>query len=357
MKTGETRFIAISSEIGRGHPSYLDSVLEHLGNLPRLSAHGPGWTLARLLYRAGGLGGGFTSLYNRLRQEGCPARFQLALLDSGLRRRFAGFSGTLLVDHPLLAHLLSPVCRVAYIHGEIAAPPFCAVPTAWRTFVPLNSTAARLIASGIRPETICVTGLVIEPALVAQAEPAFISRLERLSSPESCLTVAFFTSGAYPRAHIRQIIRAARSLSAAGHRAIIFCGTNRTIGKAIASRLPGNCQVEISESRRSENRRTAELFPRFDLMVAASHERTNWAVGLGLPMFALLPHIGPFAQENFNFANTQGVCLPISDAQNFGSTIQTLLRNGRLAEMARSGWGRYPINGARVIAERLGFGS
>lgn len=91
-------------------------------------------------------------------------------------------------------------------------------------------------------------------------------------------------------------------------------------------------------------------------MVCAAHERTNWAVGLGLPMFALLPNIGPFAAGNYTFASQQGVCLPLegtSDAARLGDTIAELRRTGRLVEMARSGWGRHAITGAETAAREL----
>jgi hypothetical protein len=91
-------------------------------------------------------------------------------------------------------------------------------------------------------------------------------------------------------------------------------------------------------------------------MVAAAHERTNWAVGLGLPMFALLPNIGPFARGNFEFASEQGVCLPLADvaaALGLADTIAALRHSGRLAEMARNGWGRHAISGADTTARAL----
>jgi hypothetical protein len=73
-------------------------------------------------------------------------------------------------------------------------------------------------------------------------------------------------------------------------------------------------------------------------------------------MFALLPHIGPFARENFEFATAQGVCLSLTssaDAAALGSTLDALRRCGRLAEMARNGWGKHAIHGAAVAARVL----
>lgn len=73
-------------------------------------------------------------------------------------------------------------------------------------------------------------------------------------------------------------------------------------------------------------------------------------------MFALLPHIGPFARENFEFASAQGVCLPLPDtaaAAGLADTIAGLRRSDRLVEMARNGWQVHPIDGAARIARAL----
>lgn len=351
--------IAVCSGIGRGHPAYLDSVLAELRkahhDVPTLCPEGPGWLLARFAYRLGAQGGLLSALYNRLRAGSRPSRLQLAMLDSGLRRRFAGCRDIVLADHPLLAHLLAPVCRVAYLHAEIAAPAFCAVHKAWRTFVPLDSTAARLEGLGVKRERLCVTGLVIEPALVQTAESAFAARLARLDQRESGsaapLTVAFFTSGAYPRAHLQQIAAAARSVASSGHQPLIFSGWSRTHADRLRRLITAS--VICSDSRQSETARSCADFARFDVMVAAAHERINWALGLGLPMFALLPHIGPFARENFAFAAAQGVCLLLDEPATFGSRLTDLLRSGRLHAMARAGWGRHAVSGAAAVAASL----
>ncbi len=362
---------ALCSEIGRGHPSYLDSVLTALSaQVPRRAVARSctglsrlAWGAVRSAYRFGGLGGPATWLYNRLRPgDRRPAAWQLSLLGSSLAREFAGYEGIVLVDHPLLAHILAGTCRVAYVHGEIAAPGSTAVPGAWRTFVPLESTARRLVAGGVKPEAVCSTGLIIEPELVAVAEAACAARVERLSRPAAALTVAFFTSGAYPRPHVQRIVSAAASAAQAGHRAVIFWGSGWVRAARAQSYFRRFSLTEEqvrpvwSRDRRSETERTARLFPEVDVMVAAAHERTNWAVGLGLPMFVLLPHIGPFAGENFAFASGQGVCLPLKsldDARDFGTRLSDLRGSGRLAEMARAGWGRHAITGAESAAREL----
>lgn len=251
----------------------------------------------------------------------------------------------MLADHPLLARILGPVCRVVYLHGEIAAPESAAIAEAELILVPLEPTARRFEALGISRAKLAVTGLIIEPQLLAEAETAFYQRLGRYHT-EQPLTVAFFTSGAYPRPHMRAICLAARSCLDAGHRVLIFAGTETRF----APGLPGTM---VFSSRADENEKTAELLPEIDLMVAAAHERINWALGLGLPMFALLPHIGPFAPENFAFAAAHGVCLPLTQPQQLGSIINTLRHAGRLAEMAQAGWGKFPITGAETAARLL----
>jgi hypothetical protein len=335
--------LAVASEIGRGHSNYLDAVLSFLPGVKKIVPAGPARQLAYLGYRLGARGGLLTALYNRLRTRG--SNLELMLFDRGLRDRLANFPGIVLVDHPVYARMLAPVCRVAYLHCEIAAPKISAVNRAWCIFAPVESTAHRLRSLGVKPDTIVITGLVIEPEILPVARTAFESRLSRLESGEP-LTIAFFTSGAYPKPHLRAILTAVRSARNSNHNTLIFAGTS----PGSARKLP---KAMVFSSRKEENRRTAELFSRIDLMVTAAHERTNWAVGLGLPLFALLPHIGPFARENFEFAFKQGVCLPLNQPEKFGLMIERLKARGRLIEMATAGWNRYPVNGAETIARYL----
>ncbi len=371
--TRRSPLVSVCSEIGRGHPSYLDSVLLVLSRLsaaPTLDCHtvpelysgpfGLAWRLARAAYRLGGQGGLSTSLYNRLRPAHArPSGLQLAILGHSLRERFADYEGICLVDHPLLAHILAPVCRVAYVHGEIAGPGVSAVPDAWRTFVPLESTSSRLQSFGVKPASLSVVGLLVEPDLVAAAEASYQARLLRLPSDRP-LIVALFLSGARPRPHVSRLMACVESLANSGHKSVVFPGTSGAdeMRSEFGRRGVPDSAVHVvsARGRNDETRRTAELLPSLDVMVAAAHERTNWAAGIGLPMFALLPHIGPFARENFEFAAAQGVCIPLegtTDAGRLGDTLADLRRSGRLAEMARNGWGRHAITGAATAARVL----
>lgn len=367
--------VSVCSEIGRGHPSYLDSVLAVLSRLcggsapdyhsvPELcsGASGLAWRTAHAIYRVGGQGGLRTTLYNRLRPPHArPSGLQLSLLGRDMRQYLSGYEGICLVDHPLLAHILAPVCRVAYIHGEIAAPEITAVPGAWRTFVPLETTRQKLLAAGCESSAVTVTGLMIEPDLVAAASASYQARLLRLESDRP-LVAGLFLSGARPKPHVSRLIAAVESLARSGHRSFIFPGPGESVAAEMRTALrrrgvpEDSCHVVSSRGRNDETRRTAELLPSLDVMVAAAHERTNWAVGIGLPMFALLPHIGPFARENYEFAAAQGVCLPLTSqraAAELGSTLDGLRGDGGLPAMSRAGWGKYAINGAASCARLL----
>lgn len=350
------RLLAVSSEVGRGHPQYLDSVLaalrrQGITDVPRVV---PRWRLARLGYRLGGTGGLLTALYGRARSGAAPSRAVLALLDEGLRRRLRDCGDTVLVDHPLLAHLLGPVCRVGYVHGEIAAPPSAAVATAWRTFVPLPGTADRLAAAGVRRGSLVTTGLIIEPDLADVAEFAFAARVRRLAAPAP-LAVAFFTSGACPRPHLRQIIAGVRSCLAAGHRATLFCGTDPRLPGRFRRALgdPPGLALVSAPTRREDVARTAGYLPELDVMVAAAHERTGWACGLGLPLFILRPDIGPFAPLNRAFAVARGAAADAGSPAGLPGLLDRLRSSGGLAAMARSGFGDLAIDGAAAVARHL----
>ncbi|NPV14514.1 hypothetical protein HPY86_06250 [candidate division WOR-3 bacterium] len=348
-----TQLVAVTAGIGRGHSQYLNSVLSYLPDVPLVQVSGIGWQIARSLYRLGGRGGIWTTLYNRLRGEKKPNRFILRLLESPVLNRLKKEGKVVLADHPLICHILAPFCPVAYLHGEIAAPPVCAIPAARSIFVPLQETAEQLITCGVSPDVLRVTGLVIEPELLKDANADFQSRLQRIASNEP-LNMGFFLSGASPKPHIHTILIAARSVLNSGLHPFIFCGVDYQTANWLKGKL--NCPVYAFSSYSEETTATARILPQIDLFVAATHERTNWALGLGIPMFAILPHIGPFAPLNFEFAKNQGVCLPLEHPEKFGSYLLTLRAQGKLRQMAQNGWGKYPINGAQKIAELLRAG-
>ena len=382
--------VAIYTNIGRGHPSYLNSlfqtlqdkgqkvicrtVFEESDGLSLLA-----WKLVERLYFIGGKGGLRTKLYNWLRASqrdvSSDSRF-LKVLGRDLREKYQHFKGICLVAHPVVARILASVCRTWYVHGEIAAPSECAVKGVEKVFVPLEKTKERLISFGADPETVVVTGLMIEPGLVESAEKSFQARLKRIESNQP-LTIGFFTSGAYPKEHLKKILWGTKSVVEQKMRAIIFTGTCpekfewfkkrfkkwgfsvlEDRGEVLGKEEKGDIWLVTRETRQAETLRTLQLVPHMDAFVAASHERTNWAVGLGLPMFVLFPLIGTFASLNFEFAQRQKVAYSIDSlekAKTLGKIIGELRQNGQLTRKAENGFGGHKTNGVRQAASHLPF--
>ena len=389
-----SRIIAIYTDIGRGHPSYLDSLLTALQKKGQnvfsrtVFQESKGfsflsWKFVARLYLLGGKGGMTTKLYNWLRESQTEISSDstlIKILGRDLRKTYQDFKSICLVAHPVVARILRNVCRTWYIHGEIAAPPECAVKGIEKIFVPLEETKERLISFGADPETIVVTGLMIEPGLLYTAEESSQARLKRIESNEP-LTVGFFTSGAYPKEHIKKILLGAKSVIEQKMRAMIFTGTcpdkfewfkkqmKKRGFKVIEDKEEDSMDEKNSpmdpadnvwlvtrKTRQAETQRAVELLPKMDSFVAASHERTSWAVGLGLPMFVLFPLIGTFASLNFEFAQRQKVTYPLDSlekAKTLGKTITELRQNGQLTQMAEKGFGVHNINGVWEAAYHL----
>ncbi|MEO0093959.1 MAG: hypothetical protein ABIK67_06895 [candidate division WOR-3 bacterium] len=324
-----------------------------------------GWQVIKRFYLLGGYGGLITKFYNQFRQKlSVPSPTFLKLLSQGLKVAVLNWRALFLAEHPLVARILANRgLKVFYIHGEIAAPRECAISDNVTIFVPLKSTKNQFVKFGVKPEAIVVTGLVIEPELLSDAEKNFNLRQARLNSNEP-LTVAFFISQAYPRPHITKIFLAVESVVKDGMRAIVFTGTNPQKAALLQKRIelirkrnhqinPKNIMVVQSKNRREENRKTAELMKCIDVIVAASHERTNWAVGLGIPMFVLFPLIGTYAQLNYSFLEECGVAFPLKNeeaAQNLGEQIIKLQKDKILWQAAAKGFGSYDNMGAHFIA-------
>lgn len=384
------KIVAISTEIGRGHPSYLDSVIRALFkkkenlNLFQSSVfkQKPGisrslWRVVHLLYNYGSKSGPVVKFYNLFRDkvsQPSDKSLTLMLLSRDLKKLLRDFKGICLVAHPLLAKALSETCSVWYVHGEIAAPLECAVSKVEKIFVPLRETGDKLINQGAAPESIVVCGLMIEPSLVDSSEKAFHSRLKRINS-KMPLTIGFFTSGAYPSEHLMKILAGVKSIVKSGMKAVIFTGTNpkkfkwfkKEMGKlkqrmvvdnGVTSDITENWEIKLiyRKTRQAETEKTVELVPYLDLFVSPSHERTNWAVGLGLPMFVLFPLIGTFSPQNFKFAQRQGVCYPVDSlekAQNLGKIITELKETKKLNDMAKRGFGIHRINGSEIAASHI----
>lgn len=378
------------TNIGRGHPFYLDGIIEALirrgqiglvrGETDVFAISGgvtkAAWRLVRFLYHVGSTGGVMGRFYNRLREStdyNHPGLLQ-RILSRSVARAYDEQADPVVVAHPILVAALSGRSNVIYQHGELAAPSESLVRGAAKVLVPTEETARPFVKSGYARESVLVTGLCIEPSLVRQAEDAFDNRLERLEQTES-RTGAFFSSGAEPPEHVHKLSLAAASVAREGGRVIIFAKQHGRLQRVCKEQFERHClpysiiaerdpvieesdavTLVIYSSRRELTHRTAQLFPAFDFMVAPAHERSNWPLGLGLPMFIVGPQIGSFAPHNQRRLLDEEVAVSI-DTEDQAKTLERLVlgadSTGRLTAMARGGWDRYPINGFETIADFL----
>jgi len=377
------------TNIGRGHPFYLDGVIEELGRLddpPEIGVYDAltvsrglanrAWRVARWMYRRGSSGGPFGQIYSGLRKNRDYGRRSptLALLGRDLRRLLRSGVEPLVVAHPILVGILRDRDNLVYQHGEVVAPGEALVRGASFVMVPTEQVAQAFFEAGYDRSQLIVSGLCIEPLLVSRADEVYGLRSGRLQA-SSPLTGLFVSSGAEPKEHVSRIISSITSSISAGatplvlarkggrlEREVIAVGRSRDIDVRVmrpgesADRTQSGCLLGLFESRVEEAMLATQWFDRLDFLVAPPHERTNWAIGLGLPMFALTPTIGPFAPLNLSLLLDSGTTMAIesdSQAARFGELLTELHRSGRLVDMARRGWGQHEINGFAQIAEFL----
>ncbi len=378
----------IYTEIGRGHPFYLDGTVDalkkkfadhvelNISNVFELSHGWPFrlWRLIEFLYRRGSQGGISGALYGLIRGGDSPAGKNpiSSILARDIRRYVRRRENPILVAHPLLVPVLSDLTEVIYQHGEIAAPGYAMVKDARLILVPTDETRDRFIAGGIPGERIHVTGLCVEPKLVEDIGIDGIKRQARIKDKE-ILVGAFYSSGAEPRRHVEKIIAALKSLDNSGQKAVVFCPAAGKLEKEIMSRLdarrfvPGKKEERFHEAiartnilaivhndRRQIDEYTAALFHYYDYFVAPSHERSNWALGLGLPMFILHPTIGPFSPLNRDYLIARNVAEEVKDlgkADDFATILRDLRTSGKLLEMSRNGFENRDIKGFERSAD------
>jgi len=384
------RLNVLYTDIGRGHPFYLDGLVSCLragyaGSIELeitsvMSVSGglslKLWRTVRSLYRAGSQGGLKSALYTMLRGKNRPRRGGLitGLLGRDLVRYIHEHRHPTVVAHPLLVPLLAESVPVYYMHGEIAAPEAAAAEGASRVYVPLDETARCLVAYGLKPESMVLTGLCIEPALADRAAVMVTKRINRLQHHDR-LVGAFYSSGAEPAPHLAKMLAALDSLERAGQKAIVFCPAGGRLEAALLDRInvrrfkagvPGESFIDairdtniltvIYSDRKQLDSSTASLFKYFDYLVAPSHERSNWAAGLGLPMFITGPSIGPFSPLNREFLLRQEVAVDLDTDEKAGTLagiLADMLDSGKLAAMARNGTGGYAIDGFSRAASDL----
>jgi len=379
------------TNIGRGHPFYLDGVIEALTKCGRSecvrstsdvfeSSGGTSlaaWKLARWLYSQSGSSGTVGKIYRRLRSHGSidPDSSLIRLLSRDIRQQYTGGGDRpLLVAHPLLVAALRGRRNLLYQHGEMVAPDESVVTGASQIFVPTQGVADVFMKAGYTEQHVTVTGLCVEPSLVEQAAEAFNMRESRLAVSKP-LTGAFFSSGAEPAVHVHHILTALRSHASSGGKALVFADAGGRLAAAVERKYWGRCLHTSGElpdrpegdlshsvllatfrSRAEENRLVNLMFHRFDFLVAPSHERSNWALGLGLPMFSIGPAIGPFAPLNRALLLQTGVATEIDSKQQadkFSEKLTSLHDAGSLLKMSHAGWGKLSIDGFSRIADHI----
>lgn len=372
-----TGISVLGSEIGRGHPFYSDGLLRALREEdPGLPARHSdvfavsrglsraAWNSVRASYRLAGRGGPVAALYHRVRGNVDYDRESplLRILGADLRR-WAGDDGIVVVDHPAVVGALGGRPDVWYFHGELVAPPEAIVRKAVRIFVPREEVAGEFIRAGLHPEQMLVTGVCVEQDLTKDAFARAQARRERIAG-DGPLTLAFFSSGAEPEAHVRALAAGAAALAASRHRAIVFARRGGALEAAVRSAAPGagdagrgTAAPEIVpfDAREDLDRRTAERFAAIDAVVGPPHERSNWAIALGVPFFLVGPDIGPFAPRNRSLLLRSGVAAEIrdeSDARQLPARLDDLRRKRlllRMSEMGAAG----PVDGFRRAARML----
>ncbi|PKK83844.1 MAG: hypothetical protein CVT49_06225 [candidate division Zixibacteria bacterium HGW-Zixibacteria-1] len=380
----------IYTNIGRGHPFYLDGIVRCLKksykneislNIKDVFELSSGvslqlWKTVRALYHCGSQGGPVGHIYNIVRKRNSPQTSSsvVRLMAGDIRKYIKSNRHPTLVAHPILVPMIADLAPVYYQHGENAVPAEAIIRGAKRIFVPTSQAAAFFSESGINKESIYTSGLCVENELTEKAEQDFNDRLRRLERKD-VLTGAFFSSGAEPRQHVRKIVLMMASLAKNGQRAIVLCRKGGRLEKALAKEIGLNsADLDIADdnikqvlerenaaafsysSRSEEIELTNRLFSYFDYFVAPSHERTNWALGLGLPMFIVHPIVGTFSPLNRQILLDNRVAADIdSDKKgaDFSSVLMDLNKEGILAGMARNGFGKYNVDGFQKIAKHL----
>ena len=351
----------LSTEIGRGHPFYLDGVVGALeaagrGDLaarrsdPFAISRGASawaWRTVRGAYQIAGQGGVVSEFYRRLRggvNYERPSPFLRALGRD--IRRWAGRRGIVVVDHPSLVGALHGRDDVWYFHGELAVPEESIVHGAARVFVPRDETAGAFIRGGIHPERLLVTGVCIERGLVPLGFEQMVARRRRLDrEARAPLVVAVFSSGAEPRVHVETMAAAAVALATDGHRVLVFAARGGRLEEAVGrarDATSGSLEIVGFAGRDELDRVTRERFRAFDVVISPPHERSNWAVALGLPFLLVGPDIGPFAPANRSILLRAGVAAEIEsldEARALPARLSEWRAAGRLRSMAEAGCG------------------
>ncbi|MEO0090081.1 MAG: hypothetical protein ABIK59_04115 [candidate division WOR-3 bacterium] len=341
----------IQLPIGRGHPNYLNILKQEL-NIPYFYTEIPLNThiikLLNFIYKISPRNLFTLSIYNWSRKKGRIPNFIIGKLKKELIKFLPKEKYLIIVSHPILAKALEEKENLYYLHCENAFPKE-AVCNAKKIFVPLEITKEKAIAYGIDKEKIVVTNLFVEKELANLKEISYKKRLKRIEKKEK-LSCAIFLSGAYPKVHIKKILRYVKYLIANNIRTFLFSGIDYSYYLYFQRKLfIEGVYVIRSKNWEEEIKKFQEIFLDIDFFIAASHERTNWALGLSLPMFVLTPFIGSYAYENYEIAKNYGVALLLEEIENLSK--DNLYE--KLLQMNISCYNKFFTNGAKVASENI----
>ncbi len=378
------------TNIGRGHPFYLDGICEEIQrnhsdkidiNITNVFDLSSGlslslWKLIRFMYHRGSQGGVIGIIYSVIRKNKKTDSYGFIekILARGIRTFIKKNKYPTLVAHPMLIPMISDLTDVYYQHGEVSVPDMVVANDTKNIFVPSVEAKDLFCQKGIDENNITVTGLCIEDKLKENAAIMYERRIAHLNSNNDFVG-AFFSSGAEPIGHVKKIIKMLISLEKNGQKAILFMKSGGKIEKIIkdtikpvkyATETVGinvqayfkdhNIMMIVHNGWDEENKFVDTLFEYFDYLVSPSHERTNWALGLGIPMFVLHPLIGPFSPINKDILIDNDVAKEILDdkmADNFGEYLKKLSTDGDLIRMAKNGFEKYSLDGFGQICKTI----
>lgn len=287
--------------IGRGHPFYLDGIVNQMRKQPSpppLEIHDVfevsqglsrrAWELVRWLYYLGGSGGYIGRLYSRLRDNDSYRRHAWALkfLGRDLRRLNTG-NESLVVAHPLLVEILSGRPNLVYQHGELVVPRQAQAQGASVVLAPTREAADEFLKAGYKTSQLFVSGLCIEPDIVSMAELAYRNRLSRLQSSVH-LGVLFLSSGAEPEQHVRQLIASITSCIKSGLSAFVLAKFGEGLsGHSARQLMPPECHfLKALESEA----RTMECLPASLVCFVPEWSKTRlWRAGFLKSIFSSGP--------------------------------------------------------------------
>ncbi|MFH2037557.1 MAG: hypothetical protein ABIJ45_14245 [Candidatus Zixiibacteriota bacterium] len=377
----------IYTNIGRGHPYYLDGIVDELKSdyskqinlqITDVFKISKGlsyllWKIVDFAYKFGSQGGIIGQLYSFLRQKRNPQKKGLIekILGRHIRKYIQSNRYPTIIAHPILVPMIADLTDIYYQHGEIAVPPEALVIGARKIYIPIDYSL-KSYDKYLAYKNICqLSGLCLPKIIIQEAQANYRLRISRLERGEKPIG-AFFSSGAEPIDHLKKIIRTVNSLKNSGYKSILIYKKDGTsakmvkkyFGSSYLSSLPNLTNnlkdqniITLTFSNRNDlSEIEAALMPHIDYFVAPSHERTNWAVGLGLPMFILHPIIGTFSPLNRKFLLDNGVAIDIDSdkkADRFADILARCVKDKIMISMAQNGWNKYDLNGFMTIAKSL----